>query len=149
MFLRLQYQCEFNETNPCFNASANVLYTEQARELAQSGGIDDVALEEMSEAEKQAELAKREAEKASQAFQKWVRISRILANARSKNQFFSSRALWILIFNHARLQIFILYLEIDSNFFIGNNELSGNNEFDLILNHKSIIDLIETNGPLN
>ena len=70
---RLQYQCEFNETNPCFNASANVLYTEQARELAQSGGIDDVALEEMSEAEKQAELAKREAEKASQAFQKWVR----------------------------------------------------------------------------
>ena len=75
MFLRLQYQCEFNETNPCFNASANVLYTEQARELAQSGGIDDVALEEMSEAEKQAELAKREAEKASQAFQKWVRIA--------------------------------------------------------------------------
>ena len=75
MLLRLQYQCEFNETNPCFNASANVLYTEQARELAQSGGIDDVALEEMSEAEKQAELAKREAEKASQAFQKWVRIA--------------------------------------------------------------------------
>ena len=57
-----------------------MLYTEQARELAQSGGIDDVALEEMSEAEKQAELAKREAEKASQAFQKWVRISN-----RSKN----------------------------------------------------------------
>ena len=88
MLLRLQYQCEFNETNPCFNASANVLYTEQARELAQSGGIDDVALEEMSEAEKQAELAKREAEKASQAFQKWVRISRVLANARPKNLFF-------------------------------------------------------------
>ena len=88
MLLRLQYQCEFNETNPCFNASANVLYTEQARELAQSGGIDDVALEEMSEAEKQAELAKREAEKASQAFQKWVRISRVLANARPKNLLF-------------------------------------------------------------
>ena len=75
MFERLQYQCEFNETNPCFNASANVLYTEQARELAQSGGIDDVALEEMSDAERQAELAKREAEKASQAFQKWVSSS--------------------------------------------------------------------------
>ena len=93
MLLRLQYQCEFNETNPCFNASANVLYTEQARELAQSGGIDDVALEEMSEAEKQAELAKREAEKASQAFQKWVRISRVLANARPKNLFFLARTL--------------------------------------------------------
>lgn len=64
---------------------------------------------------------------------------------------FLSRALRIFIFNHARHQIFISYLEIDSNyyFFIGNNELSGNNEFDLILNHKSIIDLIETNGPLN
>ena len=119
-----------------------MLYTEQARELAQSGGIDDVALEEMSEAEKQAELAKREAEKASQAFQKWVRISRVLANARHENLLFPSRALSIFIFNHARLQIFISYLEIDSNyyFFIGNNELSGNNEFDLILNHKSIID---------
>jgi len=57
-----------------------VLYTEQARELAQSGGIDDVALEEMSEAEKQAELAKREAEKASQAFQKWVRIFLFMAH---------------------------------------------------------------------
>ena len=68
-----------------------------------------------------------------------------------KNLIFACARYEEIFFLRARLQIFFSDLEIDSNhyFFIGNNELSGNNEFDLILNHKSIIDLIETNGPLN
>ena len=78
-FKSLQYECEFNEKHSCFNKSANVLYTEQARELAESGNMEKEGEESwrnedgsIDEAKRQAEIASKQLEQGSQAFENWV-----------------------------------------------------------------------------